>query len=319
MGLDLFAKQVLATYDSLLKVGDNDTLTGTPKRISDGRGNDSPIWLGTTRIGIGLIPESGIDFQTNIGKFGSVITTSLRIDGSLTDSLGSVGSENQVLISTGSATRWASISAVSGVSGTGTTNTIPLWTSGTSIGNSLITQSGSTIDINGKLYADLIQLSGGTGDQATLSWNADEETIDIIQNGATLQVGQEVQIHCKNQTGATIPDGTPVYVTGTLGASGRLTIAPMIANGTIEAKYFIGVTTEPILNGEDGKVTSFGKIRGLNTSVYSEGQTLWVSSTNPGLFQITRPVAPNLDLEVAIVINSHVNNGTIFVRSNIGH
>ena len=319
MGLDLFAKQVNATYDSLIKVGDNNTLTGTPKRLTDGRGNDSPIWLGTTRIGIGLIPETGIDLQTNIGKFGSVITTSLRIDGSLTDSLGSIGSLNQVLISTGSATKWVNLSVVSGVSGSGTTNTIPLWTSGTSIGDSLLSQIGTTIDVNGKLYADQIQLSGGTGDQGLISWNADEETIDIIQNGATLQVGQEIQIHCKNQTGSTIPDGTPVYVTGTLGASGRLTIAPMIANGTIPAKYFIGITTEPILDGDDGKVTFFGKIRGLDTSAYAEGQTLWVSATNAGLFQTTRPVAPNLDLEVAIVINSHVNNGTIFVRSNIGH
>jgi hypothetical protein len=93
----------------------------------------------------------------------------------------------------------------------------------------------------------------------------------------------------------------------------------MIADGSIAAKYFIGITTEAIANGEDGKVTTFGKIRGLNTAAYAEGQTLWVSATTAGAFVTTRPVAPNLDLEVAIVINSSVNNGTIFVRSNIGH
>jgi hypothetical protein len=176
-----------------------------------------------------------------------------------------------------------------------------------------------SLDVTGAITGASVQLTGGSGTQGTLSWNADEETVDIIQNGATLQVGQETHVHVKNQTGSTIADGTPVYVTGTLGASGRLTVAPMIADGSIEAKYFIGITTEDIPNGGDGKVTVFGKIRGLNTSAYSEGQTLYVSASTAGEFQTTAPVAPNLDLEVAIVINSHVNNGTIFVRAQNGH
>ena len=175
-----------------------------------------------------------------------------------------------------------------------------------------------TVNTDADIIVDSLQFTGGTGTQGTLSWNADEETIDIIQNGATLQVGQEVQVHVKNQTGATIPDGTPVYVTGTLGASGRLTVAPMIADGSIEAKYFLGVTTESIPNGEDGKVTTFGKIRGLDTTAYTEGTTLYVSATTAGAWQTTVPVAPELDLEVAIVINVHANNGTIFVRAQNG-
>ena len=57
MGTTLTGKRVQNTYDSLLKIGDNDNLTGTAKRIGDGLGNDSPIFLSTTQIGIGVTPS----------------------------------------------------------------------------------------------------------------------------------------------------------------------------------------------------------------------------------------------------------------------
>ena len=76
---------------------------------------------------------------------------------------------------------------------------------------------------------DSLQFTGGTGTQGTVSWNVDEETLDVILDGATLQMGQEVHYHVRNNTASTISNGTPVMVTGTLGASGRLTIAPMDA------------------------------------------------------------------------------------------
>lgn len=247
MSTNLTGLKVKDTYNSLLKIGDNSSLAGTPDQISDGFGNTSPLYLTTSQVSIGVIPATGYDLTVNSG-----------------------------------------------------------------------TKTGSLFVV-GAASAASLQLTGGTGTQGTMSWNTDEETVDIIQNGATLQVGQEVQVHVKNQTGSTINDGTPVYVTGTLGASGRLTVAPMIADGSIEAKYFLGVTTEDIPNGEDGKVTTFGKIRGLDTTAYTEGQTLYVSSTTAGFWQTTPPVAPALDLEVAIVINVSANNGTIFVRAQNGY
>lgn len=77
MGLDLFNTTVLSTYDSLIKVGDNDTLTGIPKLLSDGRGNDTPIWLSTNSLGIGVPPESGYTFQVSgLTKLSTVTITS---------------------------------------------------------------------------------------------------------------------------------------------------------------------------------------------------------------------------------------------------
>jgi hypothetical protein len=159
--------------------------------------------------------------------------------------------------------------------------------------------------------ADSVQLNGGTGDQGTLTWNVDEETLDLVQNGATLQLGQEVQVHCRNNSGVVIPNGAVVMATGTLGSSGRITIATY--DNTTDVKYVIGVATEVIDNDSDGKVTSFGKVRGLDTSAYTEGTVLYTAAS--GGLTATEPTS-GVKKPIAFVITSHATNGVLMVRVN---
>lgn len=166
-----------------------------------------------------------------------------------------------------------------------------------------------------KVTTDSLQFTGGEGDAGTLSYNADEETLDLIQNGAVLQLGQEVHYHVKNQTGSTILNGTPVMAVGTIGNSGRILAAPMDGTDAGNAIYFLGVATEDIANGDDGKVTHFGKVRGIDTSAWSDGDVLWVSATSTGSFVTTEPALDKIGMPVGYVIHSH-SNGTIFVRAN---
>lgn len=149
----------------------------------------------------------------------------------------------------------------------------------------------------------------------SLSWNADEETLDLILNSdVTLQLGQETVLLCKNQTGSDIADGVGVMFAGTLGASGRIKIAPAVMDGTYPSSYFIGVTTQSIANDEDGFVTVFGKVRGLDTSIWNEGDILYADPSNAGQLTATEPQAPNNHVTVAAVVNSHAQNGELFVR-----
>lgn len=152
-----------------------------------------------------------------------------------------------------------------------------------------------------------------------------------IDNGAAFQWDGEkwkayetdttVFSSAKNQTGATIAKGTPVYVNGTVGSSGVVTIAPMIADGTVPSKRYIGVAGEDIANGSDGKVTSFGYLHELNTtgSLYSqtwtEGQILYISQTTAGYLTNVEPTS-GLVLPVAVVVNVHANAGHLIVRSD---
>ena len=152
-----------------------------------------------------------------------------------------------------------------------------------------------------------------------LAWNIDESTVDVGMNAnTTLQLGQEQYYYVKNHTAVTIPDGTVVRANGTNGASGRIHVEPAIANGSVSSKYIIGVTTEAIAAGEDGFVTSFGKVRNINTSMFSEGDILYANPAVAGGLSNTVPVAPNNIVTLATVINKHASAGTLFVRPTYG-
>jgi len=181
------------------------------------------------------------------------------------------------------------------------------------LGGNLDAAGNDINDVN-SITTDSIQLLGGTGTQGTLTWNSDEETLDLVSDGTTLQLGQELFWNVKNQTGSTIPNGTPVMATGTVGSSGRITVAPMNGTSDSNTPYFLGITTEEILDGADGKVTHFGKVRDLDTSGYTEGTVLYVSPTVVGALTTTEPSAGQVKLPIAFVITSHANNGVIAVR-----
>jgi hypothetical protein len=53
MGTSLTGLTPSTTYDALIKVGDNGALSATAKVLSDGLGNDSPLAMSTTLVGIG--------------------------------------------------------------------------------------------------------------------------------------------------------------------------------------------------------------------------------------------------------------------------
>lgn len=155
----------------------------------------------------------------------------------------------------------------------------------------------------------------------TVSWNTDESTLDVALGAATLQVGQEQLIRVTNNSGVSIDNGMAVMATGTLGNSGRITVAR--ANLTqANAKFVLGVVTETIANGADGFVTTFGKVRGIQTNgaqygeTWLDGDVLYVKDSGSGALTKVVPTDTQVKLPVAIVISSHATNGTLFVRVN---
>jgi hypothetical protein len=159
-----------------------------------------------------------------------------------------------------------------------------------------------------------------------MQWNEDDGTIDVGMNASVvLQVGQETQYYAKNTSGGDILNGTPVMFTGTLGASGKLTFGKAVADGSAPALYMMGVATEDIADNAFGYITSFGKVRGFNTSgtpygeTWNDGDIIYFSPAAPGTWTNVRPAAPNLDLPVAVVLNAASGgSGEIFVRMKTG-
>jgi hypothetical protein len=210
---------------------------------------------------------------------------------------------------------------------TGGTSQLPIVSTVASPSFNELTTSGNTILSNTTattLFTTAITfdttVTGLTNTPGQVYWNPDDGTMDIdLTADVTLQTGQETHYFVKNQSGATILNGRAVRAAGTLGASNRILAEYMIADGSIPQKFTLGVATADILNGEEGYVTEFGLVRGIDTTgtpygeTWNDGDVLWVSPTIEGGLTNVQPSYPDLNIEMAIVIQSDAS-GSIFVR-----
>jgi hypothetical protein len=83
----LSGNKIKDTYQSLVKFSDNGNITVGAKQLTDGFGNNSPLYLSTTQIGIGVTPESGLNLHVfGDAKIGSNLTVigNLVVEGSTT-------------------------------------------------------------------------------------------------------------------------------------------------------------------------------------------------------------------------------------------
>jgi uncharacterized protein YdeI (BOF family) len=195
-------------------------------------------------------------------------------------------------------------------------------TTGKVIQNSTVTinDNGTLEAVNGISF-DTTPTSAPTA-EGSLSWNLSDGTLDLVMKGGNVvqQIGEEQYYTVRNETGSTIANGTPVMANGVTAGSGRITVTPAIANGSIDELRFIGLTTESITNGINGYVTSFGYVRGLDTrgtpygETWAEGDVIYVSPTTAGYLTNVEPTAPNLKIVVAIVITRNQTSGVLLVR-----
>lgn len=176
------------------------------------------------------------------------------------------------------------------------------------------------VTVDGTPSFDSVQLNGGTGSDGTFAWNVDEEAVDLVMGDATLQVGQEFLVNVRNNSGSLIANGTPVMFAGTLGNSSRLLAAPMDGSTKDNQMKLLGFATSDIVDGQDGKVTLFGKVRHLDTTgtpygeVWSDGEVLYIDTTVVGGLTNVEPPSDKLSMAVAVVVKAH-SNGSLYVRS----
>lgn len=159
-----------------------------------------------------------------------------------------------------------------------------------------------------------------------LQWNPDDGTLDVgIYNGEVLQIGEELVFYSKNTSGGLIAKGTPVMFDGALGASGKLKFTNAVADGSVPADYMMGVAMHDVANNGFGYVTTFGLVRGFNTTgtpygeTWADGDILYFSPTAPGTWTKVLPEAPNIDVAVAVVVHASAGSGSVFVRMKIAN
>lgn len=162
-------------------------------------------------------------------------------------------------------------------------------------------------------------LDSGDAAVGVLSYNADKDTFNLThKDGVIQQLGQEIYGHFINNTGSTIENGAGI---GFAGANGEIEIQPYIADGTFPEIYFIGVATQQLSDGEEGKVTTWGEVGGINTTggaeSWQQGDILYASPTISGGLTKVRPTAPNVVIVVAAVRTVDATEGVILVRPTI--
>lgn len=151
-----------------------------------------------------------------------------------------------------------------------------------------------------------------TYERGKLVYNSTDECLEFFNNedDVALQIGQEEWIMVRNDTGSTIVNGAPVYISGSSGGIPRISLADADAEATA---IVVGVATMSIPNNTIGYVTRAGKVRGLNTSSWAAGDRLYLSATAGTLTNVA-PSAPTLVLPVAVVLVSNATTGVILIR-----
>lgn len=121
----------------------------------------------------------------------------------------------------------------------------------------------------------------------------------------------------RNTTGATLTKGTVVYISGATG--NKPTVSKAIAVGDSTSAQTFGLVQADIANNANGNVVCVGDLTGLDTSAFTEGAQLYLSSTTAGAYTTTKQYAPAHLVYIGIVTRAHPTLGQIEVNIQNGY
>jgi hypothetical protein len=145
-------------------------------------------------------------------------------------------------------------------------------------------------------------------------YDSTEKALAFYNDSSALavHVSQDLIFKVINNTGSTIPNGSPVYITST--SSGQTYPNVALARADVAAtSSVIGLTNGAIANGAIGYVSSQGTIDNVNTGTFTVGQVLYLSPYSAGqLMNTLPPTGITVQVGIATFINS--STGKIYVK-----
>ena len=154
------------------------------------------------------------------------------------------------------------------------------------------------------------QISDPSHQAGRVFYSNDYKALTVYNDitGSSLQVGHEEWVRVYNNTGSTIPSGTPVYDTGAFGET--ITVAP--ADATTEAKAAVlGIATHNIPTSSEGVVTVRGLVSGINTASLTVGSKIHLAPN--GTIQNSAPTYPYYPTDLGWCVVSDATDGYIYV------
>lgn len=193
----------------------------------------------------------------------------------------------------------------------------------------LIKNSTVLIDDSGNITQPLsITMADGTAVTVAagkLWYNATTGSWNLGMGGGniTQQVGEELFVYGKASAAITDSPLQIIYQTGTVGASGVITFGPTVS-GITNGDLIIGVATESLALNAFGRITCFGVVHGITTDgtaygeTWADGDTIWYNPVT-GNPTKTKPVAPNIKVQIGVVIKAGTGgSGSFQVEINHG-
>jgi hypothetical protein len=185
----------------------------------------------------------------------------------------------------------------------------------------LIQNSTVTIDDNGNV-SNVNSVSFDTTPatlpttEGSMYWDVDKGSVAVVMQGADVvqDIGESQYIYI--QASANITKNQVVMFTGAIGGSGIPTGAP--ATGVTDGTYIMGIAAEAITSGTSGFVQTFGILKPVNTTGFATGTVLWYDPTVAGGLTATKPVAPNIKVQMAAVTAGNSAGGALLVRVTAG-
>ncbi len=162
----------------------------------------------------------------------------------------------------------------------------------------------------------------GSFTEGQLFYDKNWKTLAVsISSDVTLQIGQETFIRVYNATGSPIPNGTPVYITGTHTGTGgnpdAATVAPARSDN-ISTAIVLGLMTQATVDGAYGLCTVRGHINDIKTdyATWTAGQKVYLSDVVAGEMTNVLPSDPALHVSLGTIITVHPTAGRILVSSS---
>lgn len=176
--------------------------------------------------------------------------------------------------------------------------------------NNVVLSTAPTFDTS-TLYTPITAPSYAEG---RVWYDSTEKALAFYNDSSALavHVGQDLIVKVINNTGSTIPNGSPVYVTGT--SSGQTYPNVALAKADVAAtSAVIGLTNGAIANGSIGYVTAQGIIDNVNTGTFTVGQVLYLSPYSAGQLMNTIPPT-GITVQVGVVTFVNSSTGHIYVK-----
>jgi hypothetical protein len=167
-------------------------------------------------------------------------------------------------------------------------------------------------------YQDFTSSSAPSYSQGRVWFDSAQHTLaqynDVTNN--IVHLGEEVQLKVINNTGSSIPNGSPVYITGTSSGQTYPNIALAKAD-TIATSNVIGLTNGAIASGSAGYVTTIGLLTPANTGTFTVGDVLYLSPYSAGQIMNTLPPT-GYPVRLGIVAYVNNPNGAIYItKTNV--